>query len=114
MTKVLKNLKKKINLYFQNKTDKIEVKIRIQGNLVQKKVWKQLRKIKKIIEASNMKILHITPQAQCISMFTFSNILHRCCEGASKIHPYQRLNHENIDSLGNPHQSCFTRCSSLN
>ena len=47
MTKVLKNLKKKINLYFQNKTDKIEVKIRIQGNLVQKKVWKQLRKIKK-------------------------------------------------------------------
>ena len=41
----------------------------------------------KNIEASNMEILQITAQAQCFSMFTFSNILHRCCEVASKIHP---------------------------
>jgi len=47
MSKSIKHLKKKINLFFQNKTNKIDIKIKINGNRLQKKVWKELRKIKK-------------------------------------------------------------------
>tara|TARA_Y100001970_G_C14131627_1_gene802016 strand:+ start:588 stop:1046 length:459 start_codon:yes stop_codon:yes gene_type:complete len=47
MTKPLKDLKKKINLYFNNKLKKIDVKIKVKGNVMQKKIWKELRKIKK-------------------------------------------------------------------
>ena len=47
MSKSIKHLKKKINLFFQNKTNKINIKIKINGNRLQKKVWEELRKIKK-------------------------------------------------------------------
>ena len=47
MTKPLKDLKKKINLYFNNKLKKIDVKIKVKGNIMQKKIWQELRKIKK-------------------------------------------------------------------
>ena len=47
MSKSIKHLKKKINLFFQNKTNKINIKIKINGNRLQKKVWGELRKIKK-------------------------------------------------------------------
>jgi len=43
----LKNLKKKVSLYFENKTKKIDVEIKVQGNQLQKKIWRELRKIKK-------------------------------------------------------------------
>ena len=43
----LKNLKKKVSLYFQNKTKKIDIEIKVQGNQLQKKIWRELRKIKK-------------------------------------------------------------------
>tara|TARA_Y100001970_G_scaffold16953_1_gene19109 strand:- start:10705 stop:11163 length:459 start_codon:yes stop_codon:yes gene_type:complete len=47
ISRPLNNLKKRISLYFQNKTQKIEVKIKIDGNKLQRKVWGELKKIKK-------------------------------------------------------------------
>ncbi len=43
----LKNLKKKVRLYFQNKTKKIDIEIKVRGNQLQKSIWRELRKIKK-------------------------------------------------------------------
>ena len=40
----------------------------------------------KNIEASNTEILRIIAQAQCFSVFTFSNVLFRCGQAAPNIH----------------------------
>ena len=47
MSVSLKNLKKKVSLFFQNKTKKMDIKIKVRGNRLQKKVWRELKKIKK-------------------------------------------------------------------
>ena len=47
VTKKLKKLKKSINLYFKNKTNRINVKITNRGSPLQKKIWDELKKIKK-------------------------------------------------------------------
>ena len=47
MSRSLKDLKKKVSLYFQNKTKKIDIEIKVQGDRLQKKVWRELGKIKK-------------------------------------------------------------------
>ena len=44
-----------------------------------------------LLDTSNMEINEITAQAQCFSMFRLFNILHRCCEAASKIHPGKNI-----------------------
>ena len=46
-TKNLKNIKKKIISFFQKKTNKLDAKILFNGNPIQKKIWKELKKIKK-------------------------------------------------------------------
>ena len=46
-SKNLKNIKKKIILFFQKKTNKLDAKILFNGNPIQKKIWKELKKIKK-------------------------------------------------------------------
>jgi len=47
VTKKLKKLKKSIILYFKNKTNRINVKITNRGSPLQKKIWDELKKIKK-------------------------------------------------------------------
>ena len=47
VTKKLKKLKKSINLYFKNKTNRINIKITNRGSPLQKKIWDELKKIKK-------------------------------------------------------------------
>ena len=44
VTKKLKKLKKSINLYFKNKTNRINVKITNRGSPLQKKIWDELKK----------------------------------------------------------------------
>ena len=46
-SKNLKNIKKKIISFFQKKTNKLDAKILLNGNPVQKKIWRELKKIKK-------------------------------------------------------------------
>ena len=46
-SKNLKNVKKKIISFFQKKTNKLDTKILLNGNPVQKKIWRELKKIKK-------------------------------------------------------------------
>ena len=46
-TKNLKNIKKKIISFFQKKTNKLDAKILFNGNPIQKKIWRELKKIKK-------------------------------------------------------------------
>ena len=46
-SKNLKNIKKKIISFFQKKTNKLDAKILFNGNPIQKKIWKELKKIKK-------------------------------------------------------------------
>ncbi len=46
-SKNLKNVKKKIISFFQKKTNKLDAKILLNGNPVQKKIWRELKKIKK-------------------------------------------------------------------
>ncbi len=46
-SKNLKNVKKKIISFFQKKTNKLDAKILLNGNSVQKKIWRELKKIKK-------------------------------------------------------------------
>ena len=47
LTKSLKKLRKNLTLYFQRKISKLEAPIQIKGNLNQKKIWNELKKIKK-------------------------------------------------------------------
>ena len=46
-SKTLKSIKKKIISFFQKKTNKLDTKILLNGNPVQKKIWRELKKIKK-------------------------------------------------------------------
>jgi len=46
-TKNLKKVKKIIGLYCQGKIKKMEIPIKIIGNTMQKKIWNELKKIKK-------------------------------------------------------------------
>ena len=46
-SKNLKNIKKKIISFFQKKTNKLDAKILFNGNPIQKKIWRELKKIKK-------------------------------------------------------------------
>ncbi len=46
-TKNLKKVKKMIRLYCQRKIRKMEIPIKIIGNTMQKKIWNELKKIKK-------------------------------------------------------------------
>ena len=46
-SKKLENLKKKIILFFQEKTNKLDAKILFNGSPIQRKIWKELKKIKK-------------------------------------------------------------------
>ena len=46
-SKTLRNLKKNLTSYLAGKTSKIEAPIRITGNPLQKKIWGELKKIKK-------------------------------------------------------------------
>tara|TARA_B100000959_G_scaffold269998_1_gene316345 strand:+ start:518 stop:973 length:456 start_codon:yes stop_codon:yes gene_type:complete len=46
-SKNLVNLKKKIISFFQKKTNKLDAKILFNGNFLQKKIWLELKKIKK-------------------------------------------------------------------
>ena len=46
-SKNLKNIKKKIISFFQKKTNKLDAKILFNGNPIQKKIWGELKKIKK-------------------------------------------------------------------
>ena len=46
-SKKLENLKKKIISFFKKKTNKLDVKILFHGNSIQKKIWRELKKIKK-------------------------------------------------------------------
>ena len=45
--KTLKSIKKKIISFFQKKTNKLDAKILFNGNPIQKKIWRELKKIKK-------------------------------------------------------------------
>ncbi len=46
-SKNLKNIKKKIISFFQKKTNKLDAKILFNGNPIQKKIWRELKKVKK-------------------------------------------------------------------
>ena len=46
-SKNLKNIKKKIISFFQKKTNKLDTKILFNGSPIQKKIWRELKKIKK-------------------------------------------------------------------
>tara|TARA_Y100000310_G_scaffold281792_1_gene302551 strand:+ start:372 stop:827 length:456 start_codon:yes stop_codon:yes gene_type:complete len=46
-SKNLENLKKKIISFFQEKTNKLDIKIFVNGSFLQKKIWRELKKIKK-------------------------------------------------------------------
>jgi len=46
-TKNLKKLRKNLTLYFQGKTNKLEVPIQTRGNSNQRKIWGELKKINK-------------------------------------------------------------------
>ena len=46
-TKKLRKIKKNIILYFKNKKKIIDEKIKVEGKTVEKKIWRELRKIKK-------------------------------------------------------------------
>ena len=46
-SKNLENLKKKIISFFKKKENRLDVKVFLHGNLIQKKIWKELKKIKK-------------------------------------------------------------------
>jgi len=46
-TKNLKKLRKDLASYFQRKTNKLKVPIRTKGNTNQKKIWNELKKIRK-------------------------------------------------------------------
>lgn len=46
-TKILSEFKKKLLNYFNKKTSDIIIKSEIKGNLIQKKVWNELKNIKK-------------------------------------------------------------------
>ncbi len=46
-SKNLVNLKKKIISFFQKKTNKLDAKILFNGNPIQKKIWRELKKVKK-------------------------------------------------------------------
>ena len=46
-TKNLKKLRNDLDLYFQRKTNRLKVPIQTKGNTNQKKVWNELKKIKK-------------------------------------------------------------------
>ena len=46
-SKNLKNIKKKIISFFQKKMNKLDAKILFNGNPIQKKIWRELKKIKK-------------------------------------------------------------------
>jgi len=43
----LRKLKSNINAYFEGKTNKIKISIKTVGNPMQKKIWNELKKIKK-------------------------------------------------------------------
>ena len=45
-SKVLKNFKKNLLVFFKKKTQNIKAPYSIQGNQIQKKIWSELRKIK--------------------------------------------------------------------
>ncbi len=46
-SKKLENLKKKVILFFQEKTNKLDAKILFNGSPIKRKIWKELKKIKK-------------------------------------------------------------------
>ena len=46
-SKNLQNLKKNIISFFNNRFNKLEAKINLNGKPIQRKIWKELRKIKK-------------------------------------------------------------------
>ena len=46
-SKILNKLKKNLTLYLRGKTDKLEAPIHIRGNSKQRKIWSELKKIKK-------------------------------------------------------------------
>ena len=46
-SKNLKTIKKKITSFFKKKTNKLDAKILFNGNPIQKKIWRELKKIKK-------------------------------------------------------------------
>ena len=43
----LRDLEKKILLFLKAREDKLDIKIFLKGNILQKKIWKELKKIKK-------------------------------------------------------------------
>tara|TARA_B100000700_G_scaffold277513_1_gene324927 strand:+ start:938 stop:1387 length:450 start_codon:yes stop_codon:yes gene_type:complete len=45
LSKNLKNLKKKLNNYLKGKIKKINAPINLRGNIYQKKIWRELKKI---------------------------------------------------------------------
>jgi len=46
-SKILKKLKKNLILYFNGKTNKLEVPLYTNGNSLQRKIWFEIKKIKK-------------------------------------------------------------------
>ena len=46
-SKILKNLKKKIDMFIKKKSNKLEISILLNGNNAQKEIWKELKKIRK-------------------------------------------------------------------
>ena len=44
---ILYKLRKNINLYFQGKKKRINISIELSGNLLQKKIWKEIKNIKR-------------------------------------------------------------------
>ena len=48
-TKNLRNLEKKILSFFKGKIDKLDIKIFSKGNLIQKRIWQELKQIKNIL-----------------------------------------------------------------
>ena len=45
VTKRLKKVKKNVELYFRGKKEKINIPIYIKGNILEKKIWKELKRI---------------------------------------------------------------------
>ena len=46
-SKILKNLKKKIDMFIKKKSNKLDISILLNGNNAQKEIWKELKKIRK-------------------------------------------------------------------
>tara|TARA_Y100000590_G_scaffold272423_1_gene305881 strand:- start:779 stop:1240 length:462 start_codon:yes stop_codon:yes gene_type:complete len=46
-SKKLKKIKKNIILYFKNKKKIVDARIKLEGKIVEKKIWRELRKIRK-------------------------------------------------------------------